>query len=117
MTFCSPTEIHCMHETAQYLRKVVHEIGLELKSSAVCTQVRRIRDGVFVLEDALLRTQWKLPNILHAIWKSKLKVEAELQNSQAYRDFYAGSSEEEETEMDKAGDETQRDSEGNHLIG
>uniref|UniRef100_A0ABM5F747 Pseudouridylate synthase TRUB2, mitochondrial isoform X1 n=1 Tax=Pogona vitticeps TaxID=103695 RepID=A0ABM5F747_9SAUR len=110
-------EIHCMHETAQYLRKVVHEIGLELKSSAVCTQVRRIRDGVFVLEDALLRTQWKLPNILHAIWKSKLKVEAELQNSQAYRDFYAGSSEEEETEMDKAGDETQRDSEGNHLIG
>ncbi|XP_007434125.1 mitochondrial mRNA pseudouridine synthase TRUB2 isoform X1 [Python bivittatus] len=77
-------EIHCLHETQQYLRKIVHEIGLELKSSAVCTQVRRVRDGVFVLEDALLRTQWTLPNIQRAILQSKQKVDAELQNSLAH---------------------------------
>ncbi|KAF7241114.1 Mitochondrial mRNA pseudouridine synthase Trub2 [Varanus komodoensis] len=79
-------EIHCLHETQQYLRKIVHEIGLELKSSAVCTQVRRIRDGVFVLDDALLRTEWDLDNIRKAILKSKRKVEAELQNSLAHQE-------------------------------
>ncbi|NXN27558.1 TRUB2 synthase, partial [Nycticryphes semicollaris] len=71
-------EIHCLHETQQYLRKVVHEIGLELKSSAVCTQVRRIRDGVFTLDDALLRTQWNLQSIQKAIWDCQLKVKTEL---------------------------------------
>ncbi|ETE62393.1 putative tRNA pseudouridine synthase 2, partial [Ophiophagus hannah] len=74
------TEIHCLHENQQYLRKIVHEIGLELKTTAVCSQVRRVRDGVFVLEDALLRTQWDLPNIQRAILQAKQKVEAELHN-------------------------------------
>ncbi|XP_031225457.1 mitochondrial mRNA pseudouridine synthase TRUB2 isoform X1 [Mastomys coucha] len=60
-------EVQCMHETQQQLRKLVHEIGLELKASAVCTQVRRTRDGFFRLDDALLRTQWDLHNIQDAI--------------------------------------------------
>ncbi|XP_070614916.1 pseudouridylate synthase TRUB2, mitochondrial isoform X1 [Erythrolamprus reginae] len=71
-------EIHCLHETSQYLRKIIHEIGLELKTTAVCSQVRRVRDGVFVLEDALLRTQWDLLNIQRAILQSKPRVEAEM---------------------------------------
>ncbi|XP_068012217.1 pseudouridylate synthase TRUB2, mitochondrial isoform X2 [Melanerpes formicivorus] len=74
-------EIHCLHETQQYLRKVVHEIGLELKSSAVCTQVRRIRDGVFTLDDALLRTHWNLQNIQNAILDCQLKVKTELERT------------------------------------
>ncbi|KAM3825423.1 pseudouridylate synthase TRUB2, mitochondrial isoform 1-T1 [Vipera latastei] len=74
-------EIHCLHETQQYLRKIVHEIGLELKTTAVCTQVRRFRDGVLGLEDALLRTQWDLPNIQRAILQAKQKVDAELETS------------------------------------
>ncbi|KAF1520326.1 Mitochondrial mRNA pseudouridine synthase Trub2, partial [Eudyptes sclateri] len=74
-------EIHCLHETQQYLRKIVHEIGLELKSSAVCTQVRRIRDGVFTLDDALLRTQWNLQSIQNAIWDCQLKVKTELEKT------------------------------------
>ncbi|XP_051836058.1 pseudouridylate synthase TRUB2, mitochondrial isoform X2 [Antechinus flavipes] len=72
-------EIQCMHETQQLLRRVVHEIGLELKSSAVCTQVRRTRDGVFTLEDALLRTQWNIHNIQTSIQKAAPRVEAELE--------------------------------------
>ncbi|XP_077162593.1 pseudouridylate synthase TRUB2, mitochondrial isoform X1 [Paroedura picta] len=84
-------EIHCLHETQQYLRRVVHEIGLELKSTAVCTQVRRVRDGTFTLDDALLRTQWTLPNIQNAILQSRRKVKAELQNSLAYQEICAGS--------------------------
>uniref|UniRef100_A0A8C5T9U8 TruB pseudouridine synthase family member 2 n=1 Tax=Malurus cyaneus samueli TaxID=2593467 RepID=A0A8C5T9U8_9PASS len=74
-------EIHCLHETQQYLRKMVHEIGLELKSSAVCTQVRRIRDGVFTLDDALPRTRWDLQSIREAIRNCQLKVETELETT------------------------------------
>ncbi|KFO82433.1 putative tRNA pseudouridine synthase 2, partial [Cuculus canorus] len=74
-------EIHCLHETQQYLRKIVHEIGLELKSSAVCTQVRRIRDGVFTLDDALLRTQWDLQSIRKAIGNCQLKVQTEIERT------------------------------------
>ncbi|KAM7003730.1 LOW QUALITY PROTEIN: pseudouridylate synthase TRUB2, mitochondrial [Passerculus sandwichensis] len=76
-------EIHCLHETQQYLRKVVHEIGLELKSSAVCTQVRRTRDGVFTVDDALPRTQWNLQSIREAIRSCQLKVQTELEKTLA----------------------------------
>ncbi|XP_035411182.1 pseudouridylate synthase TRUB2, mitochondrial isoform X1 [Cygnus atratus] len=79
-------EIHCVHETQQYLRKIVHEIGLELKSCAVCTQVRRIRDGVFTLDDALLRTQWNLQSIRNAISDCQLKVRAELEKTLGHQD-------------------------------
>ncbi|KAM7033989.1 pseudouridylate synthase TRUB2, mitochondrial [Acridotheres tristis] len=74
-------EIHCLHETQQYLRKMVHEIGLELKSSAVCTRVRRIRDGIFTVDDALPRTQWNLQSIQEAIRNCQLKVETELEKT------------------------------------
>lgn len=70
-----------MHETQQQLRKVVHEIGLELKSTAVCTQVRRTRDGFFRLDDALLRTQWNLPSIQAAIQAAAPRVAAELKKN------------------------------------
>uniref|UniRef100_H2ZWC1 TruB pseudouridine synthase family member 2 n=2 Tax=Latimeria chalumnae TaxID=7897 RepID=H2ZWC1_LATCH len=71
-------EIQCIHETQQYLRKVIHEIGLELKSSAVCTHVRRTRDGFFTLDDALIRTRWNLRNIHAAIRGCRPKVNANL---------------------------------------
>ncbi|XP_014426984.1 pseudouridylate synthase TRUB2, mitochondrial isoform X1 [Pelodiscus sinensis] len=74
-------EIQCLHETQKYLRKVVHEIGLELKSTAVCTQVRRIRDGFFTLDSALLRTHWNLRNIRKSIQDSRIKVQVELQRN------------------------------------
>ncbi|XP_069839241.1 pseudouridylate synthase TRUB2, mitochondrial [Dendropsophus ebraccatus] len=60
-------EIQCMHETQQYLRKLVHEVGLELRSSAVCTKVRRIRDGPFTLDCALTHGHWDLNSITNAI--------------------------------------------------
>lgn len=65
---------------------MVHEIGLELKSSAVCTQVRRIRDGVFTLDDALLRTQWDLQSVQKAIWDCQLKVKTEIEKTLGHWD-------------------------------
>ncbi|XP_043325647.1 mitochondrial mRNA pseudouridine synthase TRUB2 isoform X2 [Cervus canadensis] len=74
-------EVQCMHETQKQLRRLVHEIGLELKSTAVCTQVRRTRDGFFTLDDALLRTQWDLASIQDAIQAAAPRVVAELEKS------------------------------------
>lgn len=52
-------EIHCVNESCEYLRKLVHEIGLEMKSTAVSNQLRRIRYGHFTLAHALVRTQFR----------------------------------------------------------
>ncbi|KAL8174684.1 UNVERIFIED_CONTAM: Mitochondrial mRNA pseudouridine synthase trub2, partial [Gekko kuhli] len=95
-------EIHCLHETQQYLRKIVHEIGLELKSTAVCTQVRRVRDGAFTVDDALLQTQWTLQNIRDAILQCRLKVRTELRKSLAYQEICAGSEQEREDGLSQA---------------
>nr|XP_019584273.1 PREDICTED: probable tRNA pseudouridine synthase 2 isoform X2 [Rhinolophus sinicus] len=74
-------EVQCMHETQKQLRRLVHEIGLELKTTAVCSQVRRTRDGFFTLDDALLRTQWDLHSIQDAIQAAAPRVAAELEKS------------------------------------
>ncbi len=61
------TEVQCLNETPKYLRKVVHEIGLELHSTAVCKGVRRTREGPFTLHDALTRHHWTASDVMHAI--------------------------------------------------
>ncbi|XP_026206010.1 mitochondrial mRNA pseudouridine synthase TRUB2 [Anabas testudineus] len=60
-------EVQCLNETQKYLRKVVHEIGLELRSTAVCKGVRRTRDGPFMLQDALIHHHWTATDIMQAI--------------------------------------------------
>ncbi|XP_035486463.2 mitochondrial mRNA pseudouridine synthase TRUB2 [Scophthalmus maximus] len=60
-------EVQCLNETQKYLRKVVHEIGLELRSAAACKGVRRTRDGPFTLRDALTRHHWKASDVMHAM--------------------------------------------------
>ncbi|KAM9305639.1 pseudouridylate synthase TRUB2, mitochondrial [Gastrophryne carolinensis] len=67
-------EVRCMHETQKYLRKLIHEIGLELRSSAVCTKVRRTRDGPFTLDCALTRSHWDLSSVCNAIKECQPKV-------------------------------------------
>ncbi|XP_070374755.1 pseudouridylate synthase TRUB2, mitochondrial isoform X1 [Equus asinus] len=74
-------EVQCMHETQKQLRRLVHEIGLELRTTALCSQVRRTRDGFFTLDDALLRTQWDLHSIQDAIQAAAPRVAAELEKS------------------------------------
>ncbi|XP_041819157.1 mitochondrial mRNA pseudouridine synthase TRUB2 [Chelmon rostratus] len=60
-------EVQCLNETQKYLRKVVHEIGLELRSTAVCKGVRRTREGLFTLQDALTRHHWTASDVMVAI--------------------------------------------------
>lgn len=60
-------EVQCLNETQKYLCKVVHEIGLELRSTAMCKGVRRTRDGHFTLQDALGRHQWTAADVMQAV--------------------------------------------------
>lgn len=46
---------------------MVHEIGLELRSTAVCKGVRRTRDGCFTVQQALIRNQWTSEEIMNAV--------------------------------------------------
>ncbi|KAF7664350.1 hypothetical protein LDENG_00180150 [Lucifuga dentata] len=82
-------EVQCINETQKYLRKVVHEIGLELRSTAVCKGVRRTRDGLFTLQDALIHHRWTASDVMHAIYQyhaskkmknQKIKMTASQQN-------------------------------------
>ena len=50
-----------------YLANMVHNIGAQLKTTAVCTQVRRIRYGYFTLDHALLQQDWSAQQIVDNI--------------------------------------------------
>ncbi|MGH0153267.1 UNVERIFIED_CONTAM: hypothetical protein FKN15_045999 [Acipenser sinensis] len=76
-------EIQCLNETPQYLRKLIHEIGLELRSAAVCSHVRRTRDGFFTLPDALLRSHWDLRSVREAVRQTGPRVRAALSRGEA----------------------------------
>lgn len=69
-------EARCVNETQRYLRKLVHEVGLELRSSAVCTGVRRTRDGTFGLQEALTRQHWTASDISRAVKVYRSMVKA-----------------------------------------
>lgn len=60
-------EVHCINETEMYLAQMIHDLGLYLKSCAVCVQLRKIRHGHFTLDHALLRKHWTLEHILNNI--------------------------------------------------
>ncbi|XP_053551981.1 pseudouridylate synthase TRUB2, mitochondrial [Bombina bombina] len=77
-------EVQCMHETQQYLRKLIHEIGLELKSSATCSQVRRTRDGPFTLDCARTHNHWGLDSICQAIRECR-EIAAEFSRARELR--------------------------------
>ncbi|XP_039257026.2 pseudouridylate synthase TRUB2, mitochondrial-like [Styela clava] len=44
-------DITCITESGQFLRKLIHEIGLELRSTAICTKVHCYRNAIFFDED------------------------------------------------------------------
>ncbi|XP_037291750.2 pseudouridylate synthase TRUB2, mitochondrial isoform X1 [Rhipicephalus microplus] len=71
-------ELSCIHETEDYLLQLVHEIGLHLRSCAICHRVRLIRYGLFNTDLALLRKHWTLEYILRNIEDCRQLVDQEL---------------------------------------
>ncbi|XP_076800540.1 pseudouridylate synthase TRUB2, mitochondrial-like [Clavelina lepadiformis] len=46
-------DITCIRESCIFIRKIIHQIGLELRSNAICTQLQRQQDAVFTIHDEL----------------------------------------------------------------
>jgi len=45
------------------MAELVNDIGLKLKSNAVCVHTHRVRHGYFTLDDTLLHKDWNIRNI------------------------------------------------------
>ncbi|KAF5302691.1 hypothetical protein FQR65_LT08433 [Abscondita terminalis] len=57
-------EVHCINEYETYLKTLIHEIGMKLRSTANCTGIQCIRHSYFDLDKALLRKHWTLQPII-----------------------------------------------------
>lgn len=47
-----------------FLKTLIHGLGLQLRSTATCTQVQCYQFGIFDVQAALLKRDWNLENIL-----------------------------------------------------
>lgn len=70
-------EVHAINEHNNYLAQLVNDIGLQLKSTAVCTHIHRLRYGIFTLDYTLLQKQWHIPDIMRNIKKCRQLVTPE----------------------------------------
>ncbi|XP_050743881.1 pseudouridylate synthase TRUB2, mitochondrial isoform X2 [Drosophila biarmipes] len=57
-------ELHSINETQDYLTALVHDLALELRTAAHCSQLRCVRHAHFDVRDSLLRNSWHLPGII-----------------------------------------------------
>nr|XP_016931461.1 mitochondrial mRNA pseudouridine synthase Trub2 isoform X2 [Drosophila suzukii] len=57
-------ELHSINETQEYLVALVHDLALELRTAAHCSQLRCVRHAHFDVRDSLLRNSWHLPGII-----------------------------------------------------
>ncbi|XP_076276836.1 pseudouridylate synthase TRUB2, mitochondrial [Lasioglossum baleicum] len=57
-------EIVCINEYEMYLKTLIQDVGMKLQSTATCTQILCLQDGLFTLEHALLKKHWTLESIL-----------------------------------------------------
>ncbi|KAK6319448.1 hypothetical protein J4Q44_G00106590 [Coregonus suidteri] len=64
-------KVQCLNETQRYLCRILHDVGLELRSTAVCKGVRRTRDGSFTVQHALTHQHWTAPDVIQAIQQSR----------------------------------------------
>lgn len=59
-------EIHCINESTLFLRNLIHDCGLRLKTNAITVQTRRIRDGFIEAdsdEKCLVQSDWNLEKL------------------------------------------------------
>lgn len=71
-------EIHSINKHDDYFKQLIHDMGLKLKSTAVCTHVHRLRYGHFTLRHSLLMQQWSLELIVKNIMVCRKLLKPEL---------------------------------------
>lgn len=73
-------EIFTINETEDYLARLIHEIGLSLRTHAHCVKLRCVKHGIFTVDDALVRERWNLQEIVSnmALCNKKLKLQPDM---------------------------------------
>ena len=51
-------EITIINEKTMFLKELMHDIGYRLKTNAICTEIKRIRDGFIDANSSLAHTEW-----------------------------------------------------------
>lgn len=64
-------ELHTINEDENYLAALVHDMAIELRTVAHCSQLRCIRHAHFDVTDSLLRHGWHLPGIIKNMRQQK----------------------------------------------
>lgn len=64
-------ELHTINEDENYLAALVHDMAVELRTVAHCSQLRCIRHAHFDVTDSLLRHGWHLPGIIKNLRQQK----------------------------------------------
>ncbi|OAD61836.1 putative tRNA pseudouridine synthase 2 [Eufriesea mexicana] len=57
-------EIVCTNEYDNYLKAIIHDLGMQLRTTATCMQILCIQDGLFHIKHALLQKYWTLEEII-----------------------------------------------------
>lgn len=57
----------CINEDDNYLKSLITDIGMKLKSTAHCTYMQCTQYGLFNVKDALLSKHWDLQSIVDNI--------------------------------------------------
>lgn len=73
MSFFS--EIVCINEDEKYFTTLINELGMELRSTATCSQIQCFQYGLFNLNHALLSKHWNLQNIMKSLENSEKILE------------------------------------------
>lgn len=73
-------EVACSNEQEVYLLNLVHNIGMKLKSAAVCTGIKCIRYGPFTLDHSLLQHSWHAEKLVSNIEQCNSIYEEDLKS-------------------------------------
>ncbi|XP_051154201.1 pseudouridylate synthase TRUB2, mitochondrial [Leptopilina boulardi] len=68
-------EIVCINEDEKYFTTLINELGMELRSTATCSQIQCFQYGLFNLNHALLSKHWNLQNIMKNLENSEKILE------------------------------------------
>ena len=67
--------VKCINENEYFLAELINEIGLAIKTTAMCCGIRLTNLGPFTINDALLQKHWTLENLIENIYHCNKLIE------------------------------------------
>ena len=106
------SELTCVNESCHFLRRVLHILGYELKSTAVCTHLQRQSDGVITYSDpyTLLGRQVDANNVINSIEHCRTLLDENVLKRKDYFEEYTMRLKDAQLPVLEAGDEMAQES-------